>query len=280
MPQGLIKTKRRIQSITSTKKITKAMNLVATVKLKRWKDNMENVSHYLKTMEEIISSCNSDDIAFENIEFKKFPNAEGILYVVVTSSLGLCGGYNYNILKFINSKLTSKDEVILIGTKGYTKLHKEDVSLCEDYISFLDKFDYQKVQSLRMNLLDIYKKGKYKEINLVCTSYKNSLTFIPTCKTIFPISTLSKSENSKEIIFEPNEKEVLNLLIPKYIDTLLYSHLVESIVCEQASRRNAMDSATDNAEDLLEKLQLEFNKARQQMITQEITEVVSGSLNK
>ena len=111
--------------------------------------------------------------------------------------------------------------------------------------------------------------------------YKNSLTFIPTEKRILPLdNSLSKEVSNVDIIFEPSQKEVLSLIIPKYLDTLLYGKLTEALVCEQASRRNAMDNATDNAEELLDKLKIEFNKARQQAITQEITEVVGGSINK
>ena len=133
----------------------------------------------------------------------------------------------------------------------------------------------------RQELLNLYLTGEYKEVVLVSTTYKNSLTFIPTEKRILPLdNNLSKEVSNVDIIFEPSQKEVLSLIIPKYLDTLLYGKLTEALVCEQASRRNAMDNATDNAEELLDKLKIEFNKARQQAITQEITEVVGGSINK
>ena len=282
MSQGLTKTKRRIQSVTSTKKITKAMELVATVKLKRWKDNMENILQYLNSMEDIISSCASGiDNDVEVNEFKTFKSAKGKLYVIVTSTLGLCGGYNYNLFKFINNKLTKEDKIFVVGTKGFSKLSHEDLSLDNKYLSFLDKFNYQSVSLFRQELLNLYLTGEYKEVVLVSTTYKNSLTFIPTEKRILPLdNSLSKEVSNVDIIFEPSQKEVLSLIIPKYLDTLLYGKLTEALVCEQASRRNAMDNATDNAEELLDKLKIEFNKARQQAITQEITEVVGGSINK
>lgn len=283
MSQGLTKTKRRIQSISSTKKITKAMELVATVKLKKWKDNMENILTYLDSMKSIISSClvdSSSDMVDEIKEFKKYKSAKGNLYIVVTSTLGLCGGYNYNLFKFINNKLTKDDKILMIGTKGFSKLSHEDLDVEDKYISFLDKFNYQSVSLLNKNLLDLYQTGEFKEVILVSTIYKNSLTFIPTMHKILPLENdLSKNEQI-EVLFEPNRQEVLSLIIPKYLDTLIYGRLTEALVCEQASRRNAMDSATENAEELLDKLSIEFNKARQQAITQEITEVVGGSLNK
>ena len=280
MSQGLTKTKRRIQSISSTKKITKAMELVATVKLKRWKTNMENIVSYLNEMEKVILSCVDEEPSESIPEFLKYEKAEGNLYIVVTSTLGLCGGYNYNVFKFLNDKLTPSDKILVVGTKGFSKLSKEDLQVDDEYISFLDKFDYSKVDNLRKNLLELYSSGKYKKVLLVSTTYKNSLTFEPKEMQILPLEDLSKDDDELDIIFEPNKEEVLSLMIPKYLNTLLYGKLTEAMVCEQASRRNAMDSANDNAEELLGKLQIEYNKARQAAITQEITEVVGGANNK
>lgn len=285
MSQGLTKTKRRIQSVSSTKKITKAMELVATVKLKRWKDNMENILTYLQSMEEVISLCVDGFDVFDDKseikEFRKYKRAKGILYIIVTSTLGLCGGYNYNLFKYINNKLHKDDKVLMIGTKGFTKLSHEDLDIEDKYVSFLDQFSYQSVTLLNKEILEFYLTGKYEKVVLVSTMYKNSLTFVPVETNILPLSGKEKiNSNSNNVIFEPDKEEVLSLIIPKYLNTLLYAKLTEALVCEQASRRNAMDSATDNAEELLDKLKIEFNKARQQAITQEITEVVGGSLNK
>ena len=279
MSQGLINTKRRIQSISSTKKITKAMELVATVKLKKWKDGMENIVSYLESMNEIIYSCASGNDDSDVLELKKFKNTNSTLYIVVTSSLGLCGGYNYNVFKFLNSRLNSDDKVLVFGTKGLSKLHSEEIDAIDDYVNFLDKFDYSKVSALAKIITQEYASGKYQAIKLISTKYVNSLTFTPSEFNILPLENLNKGELESDTLFEPNKEEVLGLLIPKYINTLIYARLVEAIVCEQASRRNAMDNANDNAEELLEKLNIEYNKARQAAITQEITEVVAGANN-
>lgn len=279
MSQGLTNTKRRIQSISSTKKITKAMELVATVKLKKWKDNMENIVSYLEVMQEIISSCVSGSELSDNIELKSFKEATSNLYVVVTSSLGLCGGYNYNLFKFLNGKINKTDKVIVVGTKGFVRYSHEEVDLNSEFVGLLDKVDYQKVKDLVKILKEEYSTGKYKKVLLISTVYKNSLNFIPTEFQLLPLENLDESEIKTETLFEPSKEEVLSLVIPKYINTYLYGRLIEASVCEQAARRNAMDSATDNAEELLEKLKLEYNKARQGAITQEITEVVAGASN-
>jgi len=277
MSQGLTNTKRRINSITGTRKITKAMELVATVKLKRWKDSMDHITRYLSTMTEIISSCASNNEVSDALELTHFKNAESTLYIVVTSSLGLCGGYNYNLFKFLNNKIKKEDKVLVIGTKGFTKLHHEVKDIDDNYVNFLDKLDYQKVNNLKSTILKEYSSGKYKAVKLISTIYRNSLIFDPTEFTLLPLENLSKNELTKETIYEPNKEEVLNLLLPKYLSTFLYGRLTEALVCEQASRRNAMDSANDNADELLEKLHIEYNKARQAAITQEITEVIAGS---
>lgn len=275
MAQELAKTKKRIASISSTLKITKAMELVATSKLKKWKDKMENINLYLDSLIKIISSCAGE----ENNTFKINKNANSSLYIVVTSSLGLCGGYNYNIYKFLNSKINKDDKVLILGTKGLSKLKSDYFDIDDEYVSILDHFDYSNASKLKDKIINEFNKGLYKEIHLISTHYKNSLTFIPCDNLLLPLEKLETSSSNQEIIFEPNKEEVLSLLIPKYLNTLLYSKLTEAIVCEYASRRNSMDSASDNAEELQNKLMLEFNKARQQAITQEITEVVAGSNN-
>ncbi len=276
MGQELSKTKKRIESISSTLKITKAMELVATAKLKKWKDKLENSNLYLQKMQDIISMCFSNDE--DNIEFKKF-QSEKTLFVVVTSSLGLCGGYNYNIFKFLNDKIKKDDKVIILGTKGLVKLNNDNIETNDQYVDILDNFNYSSVEKLKEYILNEYKKELYKEVKLIVTTYKNSLTFIPQEIKILPLGNIQKKEVYDEPIYEPNKKELFALLLPKYLNTLLYGKLLEAIVCEHASRRNSMDSASDNAEELQDKLMLEFNKARQQAITQEITEVVSGANN-
>ena len=280
MSQGLTNTKRRIKSISSTRKITKAMELVATVKLKKWKDRMENIVSYLNVMNNIISSCSDKEGPTDILELKEYNEATSNLYVVVTSSLGLCGGYNYNLFKFLNSLIKKNDKVLVVGTKGFVKYSREDVELNDEYVTLLDKLDYQKVQNLVYDLRDEYASGKYNKVYLISTEYVNSLTFVPREYQLLPLSGQKETNDIKqEVLFEPSKEEVLALIIPKYLNTFLYGRLIEASVCEQAARRNAMDSATDNAEELLEKLRIEYNKARQGAITQEITEVVAGASN-
>lgn len=281
MAQELANTKKRIQSVNSTLKITKAMELVANAKLKRWKNKMENITQYLLEMSDIISTCagSYDPFNMSIDELKKYKNTSSKLYIVVTSSLGLCGGYNYNVFKFLNNKIKPEDKVIILGTKGLIKYSHTDLNLDEDYVSLLDKFDSYASRNLIDKIINEYKTGKYKEVRLIATEYKNSLTFIPNDIKILPFENKNNTTINDNIIFDPNKEEVLSLLIPKYLDVLMYGKLTEAIVCEHASRRNAMDTATDNGKELSQKLMLEYNKARQQAITQEITEISSAANN-
>lgn len=273
-------TKKRIKSIDSTRKITKAMELVASVKLKKWQHNFENIEEYSATLESIISSCIGE--VDENqtslpLEIKTFPNAKNKLVVIVSSCFGLCGGYNHNIFKYADMNIHDGDKLVLIGTKAGAHYVDNDKDCSNEEI--LEKIDYTKVKNLISLLSREYAKGIYKSVEIIYTSFKNSLTFVPTTFTLFPIALENKESNDYEPIFEPNKKEFLQLLLPKYLQTILYSKLVESIVCEHSSRRNAMDNATDNADELVEKLTIQYNKARQASITNELIDVVSGARN-
>jgi len=289
MSAGLSKIKRRISSIESTKKITNAMELVSSVKLKRRRKAMDNTLEYLQMMSEIISDCvRGLDQKGQHVSrlLKPCTTGTGVLYLVVTSNLGLCGGYNYNIIKYLNKIITDKDEVMMVGTKGLIKLKaegKSDVNV--DELDALDNFDFKRVKRLEERLGNIYREGKYTSIVLVYTKYVNSITFEPSQVQVLPVEEMKedtgnivKSRTVYPPIYAPDRSEVFRLLVPKYLDTLLYEKFEEAMVCEEGSRRNAMENATDNADDLQSELTLIFNKARQAAITNSIIEIMAGKL--
>ncbi len=275
----LHRTKERIRSVDSTRKITKAMELVASVKLKKQQHILENIRNYSETLQEIVSTC-FDGIQEEEtslpVAFSYFPKAEKKLLIVVTSSLGLCGGYNYNIFKFMDTLYKEGDKLLLIGTKAEMK-YQENYDVNLDERDILDRIDFAKVKKLAHQIEKEYEKGIYTSCVLVYTEYKNSITFEPTTFPIFPLAMNKKEELGYAPIYEPNRKVFLENVVPKYIETMLYGKLVEALVSEQASRRNAMDNATDNADELVEKLTLQYNKARQASITNELIDVVAGA---
>lgn len=284
MSESLIETRRRIQTIQSTEKITKAMKLVASVKFQKFKRQFEQSIGYADEMEKtMFTTLNNIDLS--KTEFSQYLTSFDMkrkLYVVVTSSLGLCGAYNYNIFRMLDTLLNDGDEIVTIGQKGFIHYHESSYLVHDGYTSLLDNFDYDNVRAMRHFLFRQYREEKYQSIQLVYTHYKNSMSFIPTIEEIAPLpieSIQKKYQNdlSYPPLFEPDANEVAELILPHYVDSQLYIRIMESQLSEHASRRNAMETATDNADDILSSLKIEYNKARQNAITQEITEVVGGA---
>ena len=281
MAQSLHKTKRRIASVNSTKKITKAMELVATVKLKRFKNVMEENEAYASELVNIIHHL-FEHIELEDNPYLKENQLTTDLYIVVSSNLGLCASYNNNIYAFVNANVKKEDTLVIpVGYKGDNFLKKEGYSLDENYVSINEHLEYEDIRKLGEYVTRQFIEGKYRSIKLIYTHYVNSLRFVPEELTIFPIrQPEANNQIGYEPIFDPDAKTLIDELIPIYVVSVLYHKIIESQVSEQASRRTAMENANDNADEIIDKLTLEYNKARQTAITQEITEVVSGSIYK
>lgn len=281
MASGLQATKRRINSVNSTKKITNAMKLVATAKLKTWKNKLLGNNEYASSLHSIMNVL-LKSISQEDKE-KVFgeSKSDSTLFIVVTSTLGLCGGYNYNLYKEVIPTIDkNKDKILVIGTKGYNYFKRNGYEVDDSFISSLQDYDYNEVRKINKKIMSLLNLGEIGSIKIAYTHFKNSITFIPTIEEIYPISHIEGEEITKkelEMLIEPSPIVVLENIVPLYIESLINSRLIESSVSEQASRSNAMESATDNAEEIINKLQIEYNKARQQTITQEITEIVGGA---
>ena len=278
MAQALNKTKRRIASVSNTKKITEAMELVATVKLKKFRNVMERNQFYVKEMENVIFHLFGALDASEEIPYLKEGKGDKDLVVVINSNLGLCASYNSNVFNFVNSNILKESSIILpIGLKGELNYNKEGFEVISDYVRMNEKLDYDATTKLGRHLHSEFLKGKYRSIKVVYTKYVNSLRFEPTLITLFPIvNKEEKQDIGYAPIYDPNVKTLIEELVPIYLVSSLYQKLIESQVSEQASRRTAMENANDNADELIDKLTIEYNKARQAAITQEILEVVAG----
>ena len=278
MSLGLNKTKRRITSVNSTKKITKAMELIATVKLKKFKNVMLDNSLYSEEIFAIAQEIFHNSTKISSI-YTSENEADKDLYVVINSNLGLCASYNNNVFHLVDKTVKKTDKLIVIGSRGLTHYTNEGFDLEEEHQFFSNGINYKGIQELISFVLNEYVSKKYAHVNLIYTHYVNSLKFEPMVFQIFPVPIIKTKDDYKEYppLFEPNIQTVVDEIIPLYLTTILYQKIIESMVSEQASRRTAMENANDNADDLLEKLTLEYNKARQSAITQEITEVTSGS---
>lgn len=277
MAQSLHKTKRRIASIQSTKKITKAMELVATVKFKKYRRVMEANEQYTMELNDLIHALFAH-LSNEEIPYLKQGKGEQDLYIVINSTLGLCASYNNEMFNFIKKNVPHENTLLLpIGLKGAKFYAHEGYHLDETFVHINEQLKYEDIMQLGNALHREFLKGTYRSVYLIYTRYQNSITFVPQQIQLFP---LTKEETKTDIgyapIFDPNAKTLIEELIPIYLNSILYQRIIESQVSEQASRRTAMENASDNADDLIDELTLQFNKARQAAITQEISEIVSS----
>ena len=285
MSLGLTKTKHRILSVRSTQKITKAMELVASVKLKRFRREFEATKEYQDAISRVMGELFCHDKQEASHYSRENEEVSGSLYIVITSSLGLCAGYNNEVYRYVNEHVDpEKDMIFPIGEKGRAHFQADPrYKLVEEEFSELDlSCDPRLIVRACQQIKDIFNHKIVKKVVLVYTRYVNSLSYTQDQVTLLPVKLPHVAYSDEEYappLFEPSPRQQIHLLLPQYLGSILYQKLNESQLSEQASRRNAMEKANDNADELLNKLTIEYNKARQASITQEIVEVVSGSTN-
>lgn len=275
--------KRRKGSIQSTQQITKAMKLVSTVKLQKAKTRAEQSKTYFDYMYATVTSMlarsgNMDHPYLVAGESKKKA------IIVITSNRGLAGGYNVNVTKLITGSDIAKEDAYIyaIGRKGKDFLARRGYEIKADFSEVINEPIYKDAAEISREVLDLFAKGEIGEIYLAYTSFKNTVTHIPTMMKLLPVEMKEDKEAPTAdkltlMNYEPHEEEALNLIIPKYITSLLYGALVEAVASENGARMQAMDSATSNAQDLISDLSLKYNRARQGSITQELTEIIAGA---
>ncbi|VEU58463.1 ATP synthase F1 subunit gamma [Mycoplasmopsis gallinacea] len=271
--------KNRIGVVTNTKKITNAMQLVAASKLRKAREQAEKVKSYQDILEltfhDLITNISPND--FKSV-FPSNDEVENSLYIVITSDLGLCGSYNSNIVHLIENKIKPNDKLIVLGTKGLGMLlEKFKNNIVDHYTNYGDTVPYKISDKITKLALKLYHEKQIRNINLVYTKFVNNILQEAEIKKIFPFDISNDSRYVSYVEFEPNPETILKNSIPLYIASMIYTLGTASKVSELAARRNAMENATDNAEDLIQALSLEFNRSRQSIITQEINEIVSGA---
>ncbi len=276
--------KRRKGSIQSTQQITKAMKLVSTVKLQKAKRRAEQSKAYFNCMYETVTSMLAKT---ENLNhpYLKGGNSAKKAVIVITSNRGLAGGYNSNIVKLIMQSGLKKEElrIYAIGKKGRDLLRRKGYEIVEEDSDIIEEPLYVDAMALSSRVLDSYAKGEVGEIYLVYTGFKNTVVHEPTLLKLLPVEPDKKAEKAQDksgkalMNFEPKDDEALDLIIPKYVTSLIYGGLIEAVASENGARMQAMDSATSNAEEMIEHLSLMYNRARQGSITQELTEIIAGA---
>ena len=279
--------KRRKASIESTEQITKAMKLVATVKLQKSRVKAENSRLYFNMMYQTIQEMLKKSMGIEH-KYLKAGDSKKKAIIVVTSNRGLAGGYNANIIRLVTGSGVSMEDarIFAVGRKGRDGLARKGYEIAADYSDMINEPLYSDAMQITRELLNLFGKNEIGEIYLAYTSFKNTVSQVPRFMKLLPVDMNAvereagpETGSSQDLLlmnYEPEEAEVLDAIIPKYLSSLIYAFL-EAVASENGARMTAMDSATNNAEEMIEKLSLQYNRARQGSITQELTEIIAGA---
>ncbi len=280
---GIREIKRRIKSVKSTEHITNAMKLVSAAKLRRAKAIFEKTNQYFgfvtESIEEIFN--NTAEVPADYLEGNR--EIKNSCYIVITSCRGLCGSFNANVIKEASNMIACHPEepvIVAVGTKGRDFFAKKGYRIEEAYMLPPENIAFIETHEISKPIIEMYDKKEIDEVVLVYTSFVSSMEQKVKTITLLPFSIKKDPKVlklAKQVEYEPSVEEVFNYLVPKYVEIMIYRAIVESATCEHAARRMAMDSATDNARDMIADLTLNFNRARQSAITQEISEIVGGS---
>ncbi len=276
--------KRRKMSIQSTEQITKAMKLVATVKLQKAKGRAENSRPYFDAMYGTVSSMLAASGTI-NHPFLKEGESSRKAIITLTGNRGLAGGYNANVERLVTGSGFDKDDCVIyaVGTKGRDYLKKRGYSIAADYSEAINAPMYADAMEIGKKVLEDFKAGEIGEIYLAYTSFKNTVVHEPRLLKLLPLKAediladAQEEEVSAPLTYEPEAEVALDHIIPKYINSLIYGALMEAVASENGARMTAMDNATNNADEMISDLSLKYNRARQSSITQELTEIIAGA---
>ena len=279
--------RRSIRSIESTGQITKAMKMVASAKLRRAQANVIAARPYAAKIREVLGNLSEKGISSHPLQEKR-EEVKNVLYILVTADAGLCGGFNTNLIKLCERTIKSRVEacgIVGVGKKGRDYFRKRGYTIAGSFVGNGDSPRFTLAKTIADDVIRMYTEGQYDEVHLIFSRFRSAMSNTPTDLKLLPIEaevgteTVSKEEQtvSSDYIFEPGEEEVLNELLPAYVETLIFGAIIESKASEFGNKMTAMSAATDNANELIQSLTLTLNRARQAAITTEITEIVSGA---
>ena len=293
---NLKEIRTRIASVASTRQITSAMKMVAAAKLKKAQDAVINFRPYALKMKDVMSNVDSSKGLDDNNVYMEDRDYKQVLIVVLTSNKGLCGAFNSNAIKealllaerkYGNSFTPIHIRYLAIGKKGYDILRKRMLPLDEPNTEITERLTYEKAADIAQSLMDNFKSGRYDCIDIVYNEFINAASQKVVSKQFLPLlqenkrnSKDRKSEDRKkqvDYLFEPSKENILNELIPQNLRLMLYEALLDSVASEFGARMTSMHQATDNATTLIQEFTLQYNKARQAAITNELVEIVGGA---
>ncbi|MGN1048981.1 MAG: ATP synthase F1 subunit gamma [Selenomonadaceae bacterium] len=270
--------RRRIKSVKSIQQITNAMNMVATSRLRSAKEAAVANKPYADKMAQVVSdvAANAGDFSHPLLEVRQ----EGKrLLLVIAADKGLAGAYSSNAFKEAVSQVEDKadTEIVAVGRKTREYFVNRSYTVASDYIGFSERPKYDNAKAIANDIIARFQSGEVKEVYMVYTRFVSAISCVPETVKLLPFGQLSQDGPHAEYIYEPNAADVLGYLLPQYLVTTIYAALLQAAASELSSRMNAMSNATDNAQELIAKLDLHYNKVRQAGITREITEIVGGA---
>lgn len=276
----------RIKSTKKMKQITKAMNMVSSSKLRRAESNTKQFRPYMEKMQDAITAVagsdkNSRHPMLQQREVKKSA------YLVITSDKGLAGAYNANVLKHlikdIEEKHASKDDysIVVLGQTGVDFLKNKGYDIHDSLIDVPDQPSFKEVQAIAKKAIGLYSEGEVDEVKIYFSHFVSVLENTPSTKTVLPLSPEDSSLGHGQMSsyeFEPDKEAILSVILPQYVESLIYGTILDAKASEHATRMTAMKNASDNASEIIDDLSIQYNRARQAAITQQITEIVGGSV--
>ncbi|MBQ3087971.1 MAG: ATP synthase F1 subunit gamma [Clostridia bacterium] len=272
--------KIRIKSVESTQQITRAMGLVASSKLRRAKERMETSRAYFVAMRDTLGDIaakmnGSKSLYITGRDVKK------VCYVVIAGDRGLAGGYNNNVLRLLAEHIKGKNVcVVPVGKRVHEYCKTHGIEILTDEFSVVESIDRNESALLARRMAQSFSDGVFDELHLIYTHFNSMLSQAPSMMRLLPLEVPADVIHDIHfILYEPGITSVFEAVVPEYLTGILYGAIADSYCCELTARRNAMDAAGKNAEEMLEKLNLDYNRARQSAITQEITEIIAGSAN-
>ena len=276
--------KKRISSVNNTKKIMKAMDLVAASKLQKAKSRLDDVRPLYDNIKLVMDGIKAGISRGEEIAFAEEREVKNIVYIVLTSDRGLCGGYNTNVSKealaCMNANEKTQEKIITVGTKGLEYFRRRNKSIIYKTAGASESTTFEDAEFIGTKIATMYTSGEIDEAYLVYTHFETILSHVPRVEKILPVRADETSDSTQgfiEMSYDPDVSTFISYAVPMYLNVTIYGAMMEAAVCEYASRMTSMDAATRNAAEIIDDLTLVYNRKRQSMITQEITEIVSGA---
>lgn len=277
MAVGMKDIKNRIKSVESTMQITKAMELVASSKLRKAKEKTEKSKPFFDTMYNTMKQIANTTNDFSS-SYVKSGEVKTSGYIIIGGDKGLAGGYNANLFRRSETQLEGKKaKLVVVGKKAIEYFEKKGYDVAFKFPDFAETMDFVQANQLATVVLELFDKGEINDLTLIYTEFVSALTQNVQVKKLLPLSIEKEEHEYKAVVYDPSPTAVFDSIIPIYLEGVLYAAVLEAFASEQGARRTAMEAANDNAKEMIEELNLLYNRARQANITQELSEIVSGA---